>query len=829
MPFAEGQSPPQTHWQLRDATGKHWPCRGESIRTWPDGSLRWLRVAGLWPGGTDALELLPAGEGGQQPVSPPPLPPWSPLLKGKHTLVLRRPDAREIPLESVFLAADGKPRKITYTQTAAAQDDFQRTLQVEGRVPGYPKLTLSLRIVTYAGSPLCRLETTLWNRGRAKHPGGIWDLGDAGSLFFRHLGWSFPGNAGGRAAIQVDALSALSPTTEQAVWIHQGSAGGENWKHPIHADKDGKATPRFRGYRLQNGDGAASGSGQKPDAWSGEGERAEPILVREDGQGVLGFYPEDFWQRFPGYLGCSQGRVQCSGFPEADGQTFELQGGEKARTVLWLALAENAEAALAALQGPRRRFQVLPDAACLRGRLGAWFPLHADWPKPLEDAAVEAVRGDRALSARCDHFQEYGWRHYGDLPADHEEQFYSDARPLVSHYNNQYDLILGMLGRYLADGDGSWADRAHALATHVYHHDLYHTAEDKAAYNGGYFWHTAHYLHAGRATHRAYSAWAKADGKPGAGFGGGPSNEHNYSTGFLLHHFLTGSETSRLAVLQLAQWVVAMQDGTKTPFRFLSANVTGLATRTRDEDFQGPGRGAGNSLCALMDAFILTQDNEWLAHADAIIRICIHPDDDREGMGLLNHEDRWSYTVFLQNLGRYLEICHEMGRRDGAVDLAHASLLAYARWMAAKEYPNLAKPETLEFPTSTWAFQDLRKACVFAWAARYGKAEEFALFETKADEYVAACFATVTDYPGADWIRNIALLFACSPVLAGLKNLGKAWNLAEPEPTGHFIRRIPLIPQKSDALRKAKRILSTGGLAGFPIVAEVLAAKRRRK
>ena len=56
---------------------------------------------------------------------------------------------------------------------------------------------------------------------------------------------------------------------------------------------------------------------------------------------------------------------------------------------------------------------------------------------------------------------------------------------------------------------------------------------------------------------------------------------------------------------------------------------------------------------------------------------------------------------------------------------ARASLLHYARWMAEHEYPYLDKPEILEYPTETWAAQDMRKSEIFKYAAR--------IAETRAD------------------------------------------------------------------------------------------------
>ena len=72
------------------------------------------------------------------------------------------------------------------------------------------------------------------------------------------------------------------------------------------------------------------------------------------------------------------------------------------------------------------------------------------------------------------------------------------------------------------------------LAAHVIDIDIYHTDRDKAAYNGGLFWHTSHYVDAG-----TLDATAPTRAQPGVG-GGGPANEHNYTAGLLLHYLLTG-------------------------------------------------------------------------------------------------------------------------------------------------------------------------------------------------------------------------------------------------------------------------------------------------
>src|SRR5438128_12315270 len=166
------------------------------------------------------------------------------------------------------------------------------------------------------------------------------------------------------------------------------------------------------------------------------------------------------------------------------------------------------------------------------------------------------------------------------------------------------------------------------LAEHVIDIDLYHTDADKAAYNHGLFWHTCHYVDADTSTHRSYPRAAGV-------CGGGPGCEHNYTTGLMLHHFLTGSPRSRRAVIELAQWVIDMDDGRKTVFRWLDRGDTGLASATVSPNYHGPGRGAGNSINALLDGYRLNGKPEFLAKLEQLIRRCVHPAENVASRNLL--------------------------------------------------------------------------------------------------------------------------------------------------------------------------------------------------
>ena len=103
-----------------------------------------------------------------------------------------------------------------------------------------------------------------------------------------------------------------------------------------------------------------------------------------------------------------------------------------------------------------------------------------------------------------------------------------------------------------------------------------------------------------------------------------------------------------------------MDDGALTLLGVVDSGPTGLASKTVSLDYHGPGRGAGNSINALLDAYTLSNDRRYAAKAEELIQRCIHPSDDIGTLGLDDPEYRWSYLVFLQVLGKYLDLKLEL-------------------------------------------------------------------------------------------------------------------------------------------------------------------------
>lgn len=149
----------------------------------------------------------------------------------------------------------------------------------------------------------------------------------------------------------------------------------------------------------------------------------------------------------------------------------------------------------------------------------------------------------------------------------------------------------------------------------------------------------------------------------------------------------------------------------RTCWSALEDGPTGLAT------LGGIGRGAGNSINALVDTWLLSGDGAWLEVAERLVRRCIHPQTDWDALGLLQAEKKWSYTMFVTSLVKFVQARQAAGLVDAAYAYAYDSLRSLGLWMSEREQPYFAQREALEFPTETWPAQDLRKANLLRLAA----------------------------------------------------------------------------------------------------------------
>ncbi len=702
----------------------------EPLAHWPDGSIRWVHASALINLEPNAQKELILD------YLPTPLPSASDPVVNQTIAGLEIPTAAgRVTLQPNSLAWQvrnqneaGVPSSVKLSDsagahcTAKADTDWRITHQgpvfVAAVLKGQwiqqnnePLMRFECELRIFLETGLVQVELITHNPKRARHPGGLWDLGDSGSIHFRELAieTTLPSNSTTRVSPQA---TDRSPSTFDLVDfnLYQDSSGGENWQSRNHVDANGEVTTQFCGYRLTN-------AGKLEH----EGKRANPLVSIDHDSGQLELAVPHFWQNFPTSLQKEGNKVTVGLFPKESKKAYELQGGE--RKTLRCLMRYQGNTSLSAMAYTPLAPTIAPE--CYeRAEAFPWFKANTK-PGTLDQLISEGLEGESNFFAKREVIDEFGWRNFGDIFADHETLYQAKGEePFISHYNNQYDAIYGFARQFALTGDKRWFELMDDLARHVTDIDIYHTEEDRAEYNNGLFWHTDHYLDAYTATHRTFSKSNDTSSTPGQ-TGGGPAAEHCYTTGLLYHHYMTGSQASRDAVLQLANWIRTSHEGQgglleqilalkKHELPMLKALLKGQRPSAHQYPFT---RGTGNYLNALLDASLLEPDKDWLKQAEVAISKTIHSADTIEDRNLLEVETGWSYLILMTSIARYLHIKREFGDTGTHFTYAHDAFMHYAHWMLENERPFLSDPEQLEFPNDTWVAQDIRKAMLMFQAA----------------------------------------------------------------------------------------------------------------
>lgn len=617
-----------------------------------------------------------------------------------------------------------------------------------------PFLRWIARIHFFSGKSGVRVDFTVWNPKPAKHPGGLWDLGDPGSVLFKDLSVKIGINNFEKAPSTnwiVDSSAQFQSFQGENLTIFQGSSGGDNFQSKNHINSKGEIPVVLNGFIVES-------DGDKILA----GKRAEPVLHIGDDNKSISLCMKHFWQNFPKSLDTNRKSIKLSLFPEKFNDPYEIQGGERKTHTFYMNFNEGPDGALSNLNP----LSIQTDPSYIRST--DVFP-HLSVLSESEDRAYKElingiIEGETSFFKRREIIDEYGWRNFGELYADHEAVGYAGDGPFISHYNNQYDFIYCAARKFASSADLRWFELMDDLACHVRDIDIYYTDKDRDEYNGGLFWHTNHYLDAATCTHRSESAAHLKYSDPRF-CGGGPALEHNYTSGLMTHYFLTGEQASKEAVLSLADWVVTLMGRPLTFLAYLIKLKKKMALwkkvfagkKVRHYPFPFT-RESGNCITALLDAYTLTGNRKYIEKAEETIRGCVHPNDDIDNRDLFNTELNWSYTACLQGIGKYLDYKVTLDEFDDMFHYARISLIKYAQWMLEKEYPYLDKADDLEFPNETWPAQDMRKSSVFYHAAKYAPKTQKTEFIQKGDFYYHYSIQKVGSFETRSLTRPLVLL-----------------------------------------------------------------------
>jgi hypothetical protein len=241
-----------------------------------------------------------------------------------------------------------------------------------------------------------------------------------------------------------------------------------------------------------------------------------------------------------------------------------------------------------------------------------------------------------------------------------------------------------------------------------------------------------------------------------------------------------------------------MDDGARTLLGILDSGPTGGASKTVDDSYHGPGRGAGNSINTLLDAYTLTKERRFLAKAEEILQRCIHPATDIAALRLDDPEYRWSYLVFLQAVAKYLSKKQELGEADYAFHYARESLLHFADWIARNEVPYKDVLHKVLLPTETWPAHDIRKCHVLFAAADYVAAAQRDQYRERAEFFFERCLTDLLSFPTAHLTRPLVLLSVYGSVRDYFRKRAVPAE-ALTSPSHDFGKPIPFVPQRARA------------------------------
>ncbi|WP_394221199.1 hypothetical protein [Alteromonas gracilis] len=739
---------------------------------WPDGSVKWLLCEGLidLQSHAESDEIVLTLDAVKSSASSKTL--VSPISNNSDTISLSLNNGKQITINKTkpfAFATDNHfsssfdvlginsqsvtPIGFSYTLHCSNDEYTAATVEQKYKInlDDDKKLVVEAKATIFISNGAISGHVTVRNPSAASHPHGKWDLGDPNSIYLNECCISLTGKTLESSLSLNSEVFSSSEHTE--LTLHQASSGFENWQSPVHVTKDNVNSLPFRGFKLYQSEHLLL-----------SGEQAEPRINFYDSENTYSVQVDKFWQNFPSSAELEANTLSVSILGSRHSEKTELQPGEQKTRSISIAPFEI------------QSLQVVIDSSWLRN--ASVLPFLPSAPCKFDTLIKRGIEGPSSFYQKRLDIDEFGWRHFGELYADHEKALAPDEPFFVSHYNNQYDPIFGMLTQWLLSADSRWFELADDLAKHVADIDVYHTNEDKPEYSGGLFWHTDHYVQAYTASHRTYSKHQPTGVYDDHAGGGGPGGQHCYTNGLTLHYLLTGYAPSRDAALSIAQWVTNYYEGDNTFVGALLAlknseipGVKNVKTGKYPLD-----RGTGNYLQARLDRYELQGCESDIDAVSYVIAHTVSPFDDFSQLQLDNVEATWFYTVFLQAVCRFISLKEQRSEYDSGYQYAVDSLTHYANWMTSNEYAYLDKPEILEFPNQTWSGQDLRKLCVLNFASNYLTDEERTLALQKVEQLAEIIYQRLSTSNETSSTRILCLMMqnahysgfqrAASPLLA---------------------------------------------------------------
>ena len=555
---------------------------------------------------------------------------------GDSGLVAVTPDGKS------YLSSLSAPREVVLE----TDGPLRKTLRIVGGITGEggDLLTCAARISLYSDSAEARVQLSVENqRDPAVQDGQplIHNIGSPRSAVFKDLTMALDCEVGSGAKLRLEgagkgAYDAPSGSLE----VYQDSSGTANWDKYRGRHPRPQSYVSFRGFRVYRNGGQA-----------GSGNKAAPTLDLGGSAGGASVAVRDFWQNYPKALRGNAARLEVSLFPEEyAGDYFFRPRERKTHDITFCFHGPGVERATALAKAGAFREPLFaaasPSYYLSTGAAGRVTGVFDD----AELAAYEELNratldGEGANLYRAISDAEfYSWQDYGEVPVDYENGG-------TGTLNHKYNFDLGMMLQFMRTGDLRWFRLAEAAGRHIADLDVLHTggAPDNW-WEGGFFGHSYHDEESDLNPNRNEGA-PHPDlvfGAPGL---------------FLLYH-MTGNREARDAAVEISENIKYRFDNS-----FGRGNGEGYAGATDYENGCESARPFGCGLMVLTEAYRATGDrryvdtSEWLisnAHLATDLFITQPVPGDRR------YTKVFTWDLLAASLGRYLDVCGEFGRDDGA-------------------------------------------------------------------------------------------------------------------------------------------------------------------
>ncbi|NLC55563.1 MAG: hypothetical protein GX774_01845 [Armatimonadetes bacterium] len=507
VPFPPGRLRDVGRLRLVDARGAAVPLQAEAMNTWPDGSLRWVRLDALLHADRGPYRLeFRAGS------APAPDQPVRVEIAGRSAtlntgaLSLRLGGDPHCLIDTVALPGSAGP--VAEGITARLQ------VEQEGQTRSFRARTEVLEVLSRGP-----IRATVALRGQIvpEEPGPA----PLGRFVFRLD--AYAGHSAVRATFRLfnDTAETLRISDlSLVVPLAGGGARRVAWK------PDGAPVPLGGGpVVLQHSTADAFAVTREAETLE-TGAAAPGWLACGDGRATVAAAVRHFRQLWPKALVAREDALAIRLFaPTEQEPYFTPTPGEAKRHELLLDFTAGAlepgavGQRLAAFLDPPRLFS--PAYFCASGGLGAAHP-HGDARfAPLRHFIEKTYAGDLAKRLQI----ETGIRHFGDKLYNADQRFF---------HNNYYDMMMGAFGEYLMSGDRRWFDFAEATARHVMDIDQIHSHPKHPEWLGA--------VHAYNGKDHTGTGYWNAMLRQGGGFA--------------TYWRLTGDSDAREALLMLADFIV---------------------------------------------------------------------------------------------------------------------------------------------------------------------------------------------------------------------------------------------------------------------------------